>query len=161
ARVPGARLCLAAGRYTGPIAIAAGTIVWGPRDAIVELPSGGTVIEVGANAALLGVTVSGRGGIFDRADAAVRLAGDGARVEGVTVVDAVFGITADRVAHVAIRGNVVHGGRDGAIGLRGDPIRLWETADSEVAGNIVDGGRDVVVWYSSGNHIVDNRVAGA
>jgi nitrous oxidase accessory protein len=161
ARVPGARLCLAPGRYPGPVAIAPGTIVWGPRGATIERPGGGTVVEVGARATLLGATVSGRGGVFDRADAAVKITGDGARVEGVAVVDAVFGITAERVAHATITGDVVDGSHDAAIGLRGDPIRLWETQDSTITGNTVRGGRDVVVWYSSGNHIEDNRIEDA
>lgn len=161
AAVPGARLCLAAGRHAGPIAIAAGAVVWGERDAVIERPSGGTVVELAAGAALLGTTVDGRGGIFDRTDAGVRLAGDGARVEGATIVRAVFGVLADRAARVAIRGNRIEGSRDGAIGLRGDAIRLWEVQDSVVEANQVDGGRDVVVWYSSGNRIIGNRITGA
>jgi nitrous oxidase accessory protein len=161
AAAPGARLCLAPGRYAGPIAIARDAIVWGPRDATIERPGGGTVVEVGADATLLGTTVSGRGGVFDHADAAVKITGDGARVEGVSIVDAVFGITAERVARATITGNVVDGGTDGAIGLRGDPIRLWETQGSTITGNTVHGGRDVVVWYSSGNRIEDNRIEDA
>jgi nitrous oxidase accessory protein len=160
AAVPGATLCLAAGRYAGPVAIAPGAVVWGPRDAVLERPDGGTVVELAAGAALLGTTVDGRGGVFDRTDAGVRISGDHARVEGVTVVHAVFGILADRASHATIRGNRVDGGRDPAIGLRGDSIRLWEVQDSLIDGNVVDGGRDVVVWYSSGNRITGNRIAG-
>ena len=161
AAVPGARLCLAAGRHTGPIAVAPGTVVWGSRDAVIERPDGGTVVELAAGAALLGATVDGRGGSFDRSDAGVKLTGDGARVEGAAIVRAVFGVLADRVAHAAIRGNRIDGGRDPAIGLRGDAIRLWEVQDSVVEANDVDGGRDVVVWYSSGNRLADNRITGA
>lgn len=158
---PGARLCLAPGRHAGPIAIAPDAIVWGSREAVIERPSGGTVVELAAGAALLGATVDGRGGVFDRTDAGVRLAGDGARLEGATIVHAVFGVLGDRVAHVTIRGNRIDGGRDRAIGLRGDTIRLWEVSSSVIDGNVVDGGRDVVVWYSSGNRITGNRIAGA
>ncbi|TMQ05683.1 MAG: hypothetical protein E6J90_48275 [Deltaproteobacteria bacterium] len=161
AAVPGARLCLAAGRHAGPIAIAPGTVVWGGRDAVIERPAGGIVVELAAGAALLGATVDGRGGVFDRTDAGVKLAGDGARIEGAAIVGAVFGVLADRIAHAAIRGNRIDGGRDPAIGLRGDTIRLWEVQDSVVEANQVDGGRDVVVWYSSGNRIAGNRITGA
>ena len=161
ARIPGARLCLAPGRHQGPVAIAAGTVVWGPPLAVIERREGGTVVEIGAGGALLGATVDGQGGVFDREDAAVRLAGDGARVEGVTIVNAVFGVLAERVARVTIRANHVDGDLGPAMGLRGDPIRLWETQDSVVTGNVVRGGRDVVVWYSSGNHLEDNRIEDA
>ena len=155
------RVCLEAGAYQGPLVLAPGAIVWGPRDAVIARREGGTVVEVGAGASLYGVTVDGTGGLFDRADAAVKVVGDGAHVEGVTVVHAMFGITAERIERATIRGNRVEGGHDSAIGLRGDPIRLWETQDSIVEGNVVDGGRDVVVWYSSGNTIRDNVIEGA
>lgn len=161
AAVAGARLCLAPGRHAGPIAVAPGTVVWGPREAVIERPGGGTVVELAAGAALLGATVDGSGGVFDRTDAGVRIAGDGARVEGTAIVHAVFGILADRVAHVAIRGNQIDGGRAAALGLRGDTIRLWEVQDSVIEANRVDGGRDVVVWYSSGNRIANNWIRGA
>jgi nitrous oxidase accessory protein len=154
-------VCLAPGHHGGPLVLAPGAIVWGPPAAVIDRREGGTVVEVGAGATLTGVTVDGTGGVFDRADAAVKLTGDGARVEDVHVVRAVFGITAERVAKVTIRGNRVEGGHDAAIGLRGDPIRLWETQDSIVEDNVVDGGRDVVVWYSSGNHVLHNRITGA
>lgn len=160
AAVPGARLCLAAGRHTGPIAVAPGAMVWGPSDAVIERPSGGTVVELAAGAVLLGTTIDGRGGVFDRTDAGVRMAADGARVEGATIIHAMFGVLAERVAHVTIRGNRIDGGRDAAIGLRGDTIRLWEVQDSVIEANVVDGGRDVVVWYSSGNWIANNRITG-
>ena len=159
AAASGVRLCLAEGRHQGPVVVGAGTIVWGPPGAVIERPSGGTVVELAAGAALLGATVDGSGGVFDRSDAGVRLAGDGARVEGAAIVHAVFGVLAERVAHVTIRGNRIDGGLDAAIGLRGDTIRLWEVADSVVEDNQVDGGRDVVVWYSSGNRIAGNRIA--
>lgn len=158
ARTPNARLCLMPGWYPGPIAIAPGTVVWGPRSALVDRREGGTVVEIGAGATLLGATVDGSGGVFDREDAAVRLADD-ARVEGVTITNAVFGVLAERVSRVTIRKNTVLGDRHGPMGLRGDTIRLWETQDSVVTDNVVDGGRDLVVWYSDGNRIERNRVA--
>src|SRR5262245_3780011 len=118
AGAPGARLCLTAGRHHGPVAVAAGAVVWGPPGAVIDRPSGGTVIELAADAALLGTTVDGRGGVFDRSDAGVRLAGDRSRVEGTAIVNAVFGVLAERVAHATIRGNRIEGGFDAAIGLR-------------------------------------------
>src|SRR5262249_36781242 len=96
AAVPGARLCLAEGRHHGPISVAEGVVVWGPPGAVIERPSGGTVVELDADAALLGTTIDGSGGVFDRTDAGVRLAGDRARVEGTTIVHAVFGVLAER-----------------------------------------------------------------
>lgn len=159
ARIPDARLCLAPGRHEGPIALAHGTTVWGPRAAVIDRREGGSVVDVSANATLLGATIDGRGGVFDQGDAAVRITGDGARVEGVTITNAVFGVLAERVARVTIRNNRVEGDRGSLMGVRGDTIRLWQTHDSVVSGNVVEGGRDFVMWYSSRNRVMGNRVS--
>lgn len=148
-------LCLAAGRYAGPVRIARAVTVWGPRGAVIA--GGGTIVSMSAGQ-LLGVTVDGHGGSFDALDAAVKVSGADVRVEGVEIVDAVYGILVEKSARVAVIGNHVHGDREAALGLRGDTIRLWETHDSVVDGNLVEDGRDVVVWYSRGNHIEHNRI---
>jgi nitrous oxidase accessory protein len=156
----GTALCLAPGRYPGPIAVAAGVTIWGPPDAVIVRPEGGSVVTLADRAALLGVTVDGSGGVFDQEDAAVRIQSVGARVEGVTIVDAVFGILADGAHHITLRGNRIHGSQAPGLGLRGDTIRLWETHDSVVTDNVLTDGRDMVVWYSTGNHIERNVVRG-
>jgi nitrous oxidase accessory protein len=46
------------------------------------------------------------------------------------------------------------------MGLRGDTIRLWETTDSIVERNTVRDGRDCVIWYSSRNRVLGNRISG-
>jgi nitrous oxidase accessory protein len=158
---PGTHLCLAPGHHAGPVRIGSGVTVWGPHEAVIARPEGGTVVELAAGAALLGASVDGAGGVFDREDAAVRVAGDDVRVEGVTVVNAVFGVLAERVRRATIRGNVVIGDRAPTMGLRGDPIRLWEVRDSVVDDNVVIAGRDVLVWYSDGNRIEHNRITGS
>jgi nitrous oxidase accessory protein len=152
-------ICLAAGTYAGPIAIRRAVTLWGPPQAIVRAARPGSTIEItGTGGAVLGLTVDGTGGRFDATDAAVRVTGRDIRVEGVTVIEAVFGILVDSGERVRVVGNHVHGGRDPAVGLRGDTIRLWQTKDSVVADNVVEDGRDLVVWYSRGNHVTGNEV---
>lgn len=153
--------CLADGVYAGPIELARPAVVWGSRDAIIRSSGEGTTVRItGERAALLGVTVDGSGGRYDLEDAAVAVSADGVRVEGVRVVDAVFGILVQRANRVTIRGNDVTGDRATAVGLRGDAIRLWETRDSVVAENRVRDSRDLVVWYSPRNRIEQNHVTG-
>jgi nitrous oxidase accessory protein len=154
-----AAICLQAGSYAGPLVIGRGVTVWGPPDAIVRARRPGSTIAItGSGGVLLGLTIDGSGGRFDQTDAAVRVTGRDIRVEGVTVIEAMFGILVDNGVHVQIVGNRVHGGRDPAVGLRGDTIRLWETTGSVVEANVVEDGRDLVVWYSRGNRIVGNEV---
>lgn len=156
----GAALCLLPGVHRGPFVLARPVTVWGPRTAVIRSAGEGTTVRIGARGAkLLGATVDGSGGRYDQQDAAVAIRADDVVVEGVTVLNAVFGILADRSHRVTIRGNDVTGTGADALGLRGDGIRLWETRGSTVADNVVRAGRDVVVWYSPGNRVLRNVVA--
>lgn len=151
-------LCLEAGRYAGPVTIDRAVTLWGPREAIIGASAGTVVAITGTGAQLLGLTVDGTGCSFDALDAAVKITGRDITLEGVTIINAVYGVLAEKSARVRIIGNHVQGDRETAMGLRGDTIRLWETHDSLVENNDVEDGRDVVVWYSNRNHIVGNRI---
>jgi nitrous oxidase accessory protein len=119
----------------------------------------GTTVRLESDgAALLGVTVDGSGGRFDLLDAAVHVEANDARVEGVRIQNAVFGLLVEKSNRVLLLENEVSGARERPLGLRGDGIRLWETRESRVERNRVSHSRDIVVWYSPGNRIVGNRV---
>jgi nitrous oxidase accessory protein len=154
---PGSALCLEAGAWQGPLRVGAGVTLSGPREAV--LAGGDTVVTLaGAGAALVGVTIEGSGGRFDRLDAAVFVSADGARVEDVAIRGALFGVRAERAARLVIRGNEIRGSPERPFGLRGDGIRLWEVRDSLVAGNRLSHGRDLVAWYAPGNRFERNLV---
>jgi nitrous oxidase accessory protein len=156
---PGTAWCLEPGGYAGPVRVPAGATLWGPRDAVIRSSGAGTTVRLdGAGAALLGLTVDGSGGRFDLLDAAVHVHGDGARVEGVHVRNALFGILVEQVRGVLLRDDEVEGDPGKPLGLRGDGIRLWETRDSRVEGNRIRHSRDLVVWYSPGNRFRSNVV---
>lgn len=155
----GATLCLARGSYDGPLVVRKGIAIWGPREAVIQSAGQGTTIEIEAHgASLLGLTVDGSGGRFDTLDAAVHVTADDVRVEGIRVQGAAFGLLIEKANRASIVNNVVQGPDEGPLGLRGDGIRLWETRKSVVRGNRVIGCRDMVVWYSSGNRLIDNTV---
>jgi len=159
---PGDAFCLAPGRYAGPLRLGAGVVLWGPRDAVITTAGSGDTVRIeGAGARLAGVTVDGSGGRFDLQEAAVHVTGaDGAAVEGVRVVNALFGIIVEKSRDVRVTGNEVEGSGREQIGLRGDAIRVWETHGARIVDNRVSGARDIVVWYSTDNQIVGNEVAG-
>lgn len=154
-------VCLAPGRHAGPLRLPRGRTLWGPPGAIVRADGGSVITLAGPGASLLGLTIDGTGSSYDRLDGAVHVIADDARVEGVTVINAVFGILVDRCARPRIVGNRIEGGRDPAVGLRGDTIRMWETQDGVVTDNVIEDGRDVVIWYSRGNTLARNRVVRA
>jgi nitrous oxidase accessory protein len=158
--LPGEALCLAPGVYTGPLSID-GAAVWGPREAVIRSGGEGTTVRLaGPGSALLGVTVDGSGGRFDLLDAAVHVSGRNARVEGVAVRNATFGILVEQAHAARVRDNDVLGDASQSLGLRGDGIRLWEAYDCVVERNRVRDGRDVVLWYASRNRMLDNTIEG-
>ena len=119
----------------------------------------GTTVEVSAaGSQLLGFTVDGSGSRYDTDDAAVKVHADHVRVEGLTVVNATFGILVEQASHALVLRNDVTGDSSAPTGLRGDGIRLWETRASRIEGNHVRWARDCVMWYSSGNAFVGNTV---
>ncbi|MCB9562976.1 MAG: nitrous oxide reductase family maturation protein NosD [Kofleriaceae bacterium] len=155
----GDALCLAPGRFTGPVTLARRITLWGPRDAVVTAHGGASVVTVAAaGARVAGFSIDGTGGSYDAFDAAVHVIADDVVVEGVEVDHSVYGILVEKANRATVRGNVVRGDAATAMGLRGDTIRLWETRDSIVEDNLVEDGRDLVVWYSSGNRVARNRV---
>lgn len=157
---PGSTICLQPGTHPGPIRIDRGIGLWGPREAVILSNGTGTTVSMrGAGCRLLGLTVQGSGHRFDLTDAAVNVTlAEDARIEGVHVVGATFGIIVERSKRIVVRDNEVAGRGELTLGMRGDGIRLWETEDSIVAGNDVHDSRDVVVWYSPRNHLEGNRV---
>jgi nitrous oxidase accessory protein len=156
---PGAAFCLEPGDYAAPLQITEGRTVWGPSDAVIRSSGEGTTVRLeGRGAVLLGVTVDGSGGRFDLLDAAVHVSGADARVEGVHVRNATFGILVERAERATLLRNLVVGKRALPFGLRGDGIRLWEAHDCRIEENVVSDSRDMVLWYASRNRVRANRV---
>jgi nitrous oxidase accessory protein len=159
AAAPDAALCLVPGRHVGSVIVATRVTVWGPPDAVIATGGAGTTVRItAAGAALVGVTVDGTGGRFDRLDGAVLVSADDVTVRAVTIVGAVYGILVEKAKRVRILGNHIRGATDPSVGMRGDTLRLWETDDAEIADNLIEDGRDVVVWYSRRAHVHDNQV---
>jgi nitrous oxidase accessory protein len=155
----GATLALAAGRHAGPIVLRKPVTLWGSREAVIVGADAGCTVAVEApHVRLLGFTVDGSGNRYDLLDAAVRVQGDDGLVDGLTVRHALFGILVEKASRVVVRGNLVEGTGEEALGLRGDTIRLWETRDCVVEANHVRDGRDMVVWYSKRTRVLRNQV---
>jgi nitrous oxidase accessory protein len=134
--------------------------LWGTPDAWVVSGGGsGSVISIRSpHVKVLGLSVDGSGGSYEREDAAISVQGDDVRVQGVHIENAVFGVLANQVHRLVLADNDIRGQADAPRGVRGDGIRLWETYDSQVLRNHLRDGRDLVVWYSPHNLFVDNVV---
>lgn len=151
-------LCLAPGRYSGPLVIRKRLTLWGPRSAVLH-GGGGTTVRVEAPGThLLGFTVAGSGQRNDIMDAGVYCQANGARIAGLRVERALFGIVAERCHEVVIEGNEIFGDAAAPLGLRGDGIRLWEVHGARVSRNHVRHCRDILIQYAPHNTIEGNLV---
>lgn len=128
---PGDALCLAPGRYRGPIAVRTPLTLWGAPGAIVAGEGEATALAILA---------------------------DDVTVTGLTVEAPAYGITVEKSRRARVVGNHVIGSRDPAVGQRGDSIKLWETDDVVLEGNLVEDGRDMVIWYSRNARVHGNQV---
>lgn len=155
----GSAIRLAPGDYVGPYRIERRLTLWGPPDAVIRSDGDGTTVRLHADgAALLGLTVDGSGGRYDLTDAAVHVSAEDVRVEGVTVVNAVFSVVVEQSRRAVVRGCRLVGTGEPQLGIRGDGLRVWETRDSVFVDNVVEKARDVVIWYSSDNEVRGNLV---
>ena len=155
----GASLCLASGRYEGPVEIHTRLTLVGPADAVVHSDGSGTTVRALADGVVLGgFTVEGSGRRYDKMDAAVYVHGAGVVVRDLTVRDALFGIIVEQSEGVMVARNRVAGLAELPVGVRGDGIRLWEVRRSVVEDNRLEDSRDILVWYSPGNRIARNTV---
>jgi nitrous oxidase accessory protein len=156
----GAVFDLSPGVYSGPIVVRKPVTIQGPRSATIRSNGRGMTIDIASDdVALVGFTIDGSGDRPDLTDSAVRVRGSSnVTVEAIKVVNALFGLVAERSRNVRFVGNEIVGKASTSVGLRGDGVRLWETRDSVVERNTLVDGRDIVVWYSSDNRVLNNEV---
>lgn len=156
---PGTVLCLAPGRYAGPVVIRSRVSLLGPATAVIATSGTGTTVRVLAPGTVLrGFTIDGSGQRYDKMDAGVYVMADSVAARGLTVRHALFGLVAEKSRGVTFAGNHVVGDAALAVGIRGDGIRFWEVRGSAVLDNRLEDSRDIVVWYSPGNRIAGNTV---
>jgi len=155
----GSTVCLRPGAYPEHIVVDRGVTLWGPRDAIIRSDGTGTTVSAaGHGTRLLGFTIAGSGSRYDKLDSALHIQGEDITAEGLLIDRAVFGVNVEKSRRVALRGNVIRGTGDAALGLRGDGIRFWEVTDSTIERNFVTGSRDLVIRYTKHTRIAGNTV---
>lgn len=153
----GSTVHLLPGRHAGPVHIDRPLTLTGPASLVG--PGVGTVVFVAApNVTVRDLELTGSGTDATAGDAGIIVAADDFLIERVKVVHTFLGIDLRQANGGVVRDCAVIGREEGPIGTHGDGIRLWESDDNEIAGNHLEHVRDMVVWYSNGNQIHDNRV---
>lgn len=155
----GSILHVRAGTYAAPLHIDRPLTIEADPGAILAGDGHGTLLIIGADdVTVRGLAIRGGGTNATTGDAGVLVHGERFRLERLLVEDALIGLDLRQANHGVITGCTVRGKTDLPLGQRGDGIRLWEAYHNLIEDNELEGTRDLVVWYSSHNRILHNRV---
>jgi nitrous oxidase accessory protein len=157
---PGDVIQVPAGLYHGNFIIDKPITLVGIDWPILDGANQGHVLEINhaPDVAIRGFVIRNSGARLDKEHAGVavdkspRLVVEHNRLENTLFGIYIKDSEASRIAH-----NVI-GAKDLDAPARGDGIRVWYSAGTEVIGNRVERGRDVVLWYNNGAVIRDNVI---
>jgi nitrous oxidase accessory protein len=133
----------------------------GCEGAVLHGTGRGTVLRLRGDDVLVeNLTIEHSGDRVSSEDGALKIQGERAVVQHVSVRDALYGIALEQCHHCSLRDSHIVGRSEIVENQRGDGIKLWEAHDSTVQRNLVEGVRDVVVWYSRNVALEDNQITG-
>jgi len=155
----GSILKLPAGVYKGKIVINKPLTIIGKEAGVIINGGGeGTVININSSfVTLKNLRVTASGDRHDKLDAGIKLNNASqCEISNVRIDDCLFGIDAQMLNNSILSNNYITS-KNVDLGLRGDGLRLWYSNDNLVKGNTLSKSRDMVIWYSHGNEIVENK----
>jgi nitrous oxidase accessory protein len=149
------------GTYAGPALITRPITLDGNGAVTIDGGGRGTILAVQADGATVrGVRLTNSGSSHDSVDAGVLVEADGVHIENNTIDDALFGVHLRQANRNILRGNRI-ASKAGALNLRGDGIRLWNSHHNLIEGNEIVAVRDLSLANSSDNRILGNTVRGS
>ncbi|WP_323718644.1 nitrous oxide reductase family maturation protein NosD [Paracoccus aminovorans] len=159
----GDEILLGAGRWRGPLTLAAPLALRGQPGAVVDGHGAGHVILVDApDAEVSGLTVTGSGNDLERMDSGIFLTKKAlrARVRGNVLTDNLHGIRIQGARDSLVAGNRITG-RTGRQSQLGNGVSVWNAPGAVVERNEITQGRDgIFVSVSKQNTFRDNDIHG-
>jgi nitrous oxidase accessory protein len=158
---PGQVIRVPAGLYAGNFIIAKPVILEGIDWPILDGQNQGNVIEINraAGVTLRGLVIRNSGDRLDKENAGIAVdQSPGLVIEHNRLENTLFGIYVKDSANSRLAYNTI-GAKDLDVPARGDGIRIWYSANSQIIGNRVANGRDVVLWYNNGTVVRDNIIS--
>lgn len=138
-----------------------GVALHGCEGAVLRGSGHGTVLRLKGDDVLVeDVTLERSGSRVSFEDGALKVSGARAVVRRVTARDTLYGIALEQCRDCLLEDADIAGRPEIEENQRGDGVKLWEAHGSTVRRITVHGVRDVVVWYSRGVTLEDNRITG-
>ncbi len=157
---PGDVIQVPPGLYQGNFVIRKSITLEGIDRPILDGNNHGHIIEINEapNVTIRGLVIRNSGARLDKENAGIAVnKSPKLVVENNLLENTLFGIYIKDSPDSRIAYNTV-GAKDLDVPARGDGIRVWYSANTEVVGNQVNKGRDVVLWYNNGAIIRDNVI---
>ena len=156
---PGDTVRVTAGVYHEHLVIDRPVVLLGEPGAVLEGDGRGIVLFVNAPAVIRGFTIRGSGSDQSRENAGILATeAPGIVIEDCHLEDVLFGIYLKESHDAVIRGNTIEG-KNLAMPLRGDGIRLWYSHNGLIVGNELSRVRDLVIWFANGTEVRNNKVS--
>ena len=153
-----ATIAPASGVYHEHLVIRKPIVLDGSAGVIIDGDGTGTIVEIATSGVTLkSLTLRNSGRLHNQIDAGLRIKGDFNVVKDVNIEASLFGIDLHQANNNVLKRNRISSD-DLDIGMRGDSIRLWYSANNEISANEIHDARDFVVWYSHDNTITGNVI---
>jgi nitrous oxidase accessory protein len=158
---PGDTIRVAAGVYREKIVVEVPVVLVGEGRPVIDGEGKGTVVELRAPGVFSGFEVRASGRILDQENAGILVTADSCVISDNVLEDVLFGVYLKGSDGSRVTGNRIVG-KDRALGMRGDGLRLWNSNGVLVEWNVVRRTRDVVIYFSHGlvfrnNLVTDGR----
>lgn len=156
----GATVHVPSGVWSGPVLVDKPLTLEGEPGAVVTGNGVGTILTIRApHVTVRALRLTGSGASHDAMDSAVLVEADDARLEGLAVDDALFGVFLKAANRAVVCGSTLRSKAE-EHSLRGDGVRIWNGSNNVVYGNDVTDARDVGLSNTRDNLVSHNRIRG-
>jgi nitrous oxidase accessory protein len=146
------------GTYAGPFVVDKSVTLVGEGWPVIDSGGQGDVLTVSApDVTIEGLVLRNSGDDLNHENAGITGLAPRITVQNNRLEDVLFGVYLKNAPESIVRENQISG-KDLELGRRGDAIRLWYCASSQIEGNYVSHSRDVVIWFSPDSLLKGNTV---
>ena len=150
------------GNYPGPLVIEKSVILIGHKQPVIDGQNIGTVLTLAAPGIhITGFTIRNSGKSLNNEDAGIKANFPGAVIDGNRIEHVLFGIYLKKSDNSVVSNNFIMGKPELAVPRRGDLVRAWYSNAVRIENNTLKSGRDLIVWFSVGSVVKNNRVKNA